>query len=201
MTRVPWWGPVVAMALVWVHSDATAGYVRGQVMLVTRGIRMMPDEVVVSVDSLPLALTRFKPRADKASMVQEALRFVPAVLPTRIGTRVQFENRDRVYHNVFSLSRARRFDLGKYPPGQKHGVTFDNPGTVQLLCDIHPDETGWVVVMPHRWFTQPDAKGAFKLPWLPEGRYKLRLWHPRFGTKTRTLIVPRQGEVSMRLSF
>ena len=199
MTRVPWWGPVIAMALV--HADAAGGVVRGQVMLVARGIRLTPGDVVISVDSLPPSVARSSARTYKANMVQDQQRFVPAVLPARIGTRVQFENKDRVYHNVFSVSRARRFDLGKYRPGQSHAVTFDQPGTVQLLCDIHPDETGWVVVMPHRWFTQPDGNGAFKLPWLPAGRYTLRAWHPRFGMKTRILTVPRQGEVSVKLNF
>jgi len=134
-------------------------------------------------------------------MTQERLRFVPSVLPARVGTTIRFQNRDRVYHNVFSVSQARRFDLGKYPPGEAHSVTFDQPGTVQLLCDIHPDETGWVVVLPHRWFTQPDRAGAFKLAWLPAGHYTLRMWHPRLGEKTRIVNVPKQGNVRVRLSF
>jgi hypothetical protein len=128
-------------------------------------------------------------------------RFIPRVVAVAPGTTVHFENRDRVYHNVFSISPARRFDLGKYGPRKSYGVKFDTPGVVQLYCDIDPSMAGFVFVAPSAIFTQPDAMGTFELPNLPRGAYTLKAWHPSFGHLTHRVVVPQRGDAEVTLRY
>lgn len=117
--------------------------------------------------------------ADTAVMSQLGERFAPHVLPVLQGTTVEFPNYDDVYHNVFSLSRARDFDLGRYPKGASESVTFDRPGVVQVFCHIHADMSGIVMVLPNRWFTAPDSRGAYAIEEVPPGEYTIVGWHER----------------------
>jgi plastocyanin len=191
---------VIAVALS--HVDAAGGVVHGLVVFPVSGSNAVPGETVIFVDSLPARAPRHwggRPRTPR--VVQRHQRFAPSVLAVVAGTTVQFHNRDRIYHNVFSVSPAKKFDLGQYPPARVNQVTFDRPGVVQLYCDLHPGEAGWIVVLPHRYFVQPERGGSFKLPWLPPGRYTLHLWHPTLGEKTRPLDVPERGNPSLRLSY
>ena len=114
-----------------------------------------------------------------AVMAQLRERFDPHVLPVRQGTRVEFPNYDDVYHNVFSLSRARTFDLGRYPQGATRSVTFDRPGIVQVFCHIHADMSGIVMVLPNAFFTAPDTTGRYVLENIPAGEYTIVGWHER----------------------
>jgi plastocyanin len=136
-----------------------------------------------------------------ARVVQERRAFVPRVLVTTVGSSVEFANLDRVYHNVFSVSAAKRFDLGKYPPGHADTVTFENAGVANLHCDIHPDESAFVVVVPNHAFVRPDSLGRYKLPKLPPGDYALRVWHSRLGEIRRDVVMPRRGDVDLDLRF
>jgi plastocyanin len=142
-----------------------------------------------------------KARRDTPSIVQKDLRFSPRVLAVAAGDTVRFRNLDRVYHNTFSVSPARRFDLGKYPPGHVSPVVFDSVGIVNLHCDIHPDEAGFVAVVPNHLFTRPDSLGRFEMPKVPPGAYTLRIWHPRFGTLRQDVDVPRRGDTTLELRF
>jgi plastocyanin len=137
----------------------------------------------------------------RAVIGQVEHRFVPRVLPVALGTTVLFENRDRVWHNAFSISPAKRFDLGKYPPRQARAVTFDAPGVVQLYSDIDPSMAGFVFVSPTPIFTQPDPGGAFALPALPAGTYTLKVWHPTLGRLTRRVEVTGQADPTLSLTF
>ena len=82
-----------------------------------------------------------------------------------------FENRDRIYHSVFSVSTTRRFDLGKYPKGHSRSVTFPKAGVVNVYCDIHSDMAAFVLVTPNHAYAQPAADGGYALPNLPAGKY------------------------------
>ena len=135
-------------------------------------------------------------------IVQRNLHFVPRVVATAMGSLVEFENLDRVYHNTFSVSAAKRFDLGKYKPGTLDSVLFDRAGVVNLHCDIHPDESGFVVVVPNHAFTRPDSLGRFQLPpKLPKGDYTLHVWHPRLGEFSRAVTMPAHGDLKLELKF
>lgn len=114
-----------------------------------------------------------------AAMSQLGERFEPHVLPVRQGTRVAFPNYDDVYHNVFSLSRARTFDLGRYPKGAMKSVTFDRPGVVQVFCHIHADMSGIIMVLPNAFYTAPDSAGHYVMENVPAGDYTIVGWHER----------------------
>jgi plastocyanin len=109
---------------------------------------------------------------------QKDLTFVPALLPIEVGTKVQFPNLDDQYHNIFSYSPAKRFDLGRYRPEERPipSVTFDQPGLVTLRCDIHEHMRGLILVLSTPYFVMSDSAGRFRLDKLPAGRYTLKAW-------------------------
>ena len=144
---------------------------------------------------------RREPKPWVPRIVQKNRMFAPRVLAIPAGTRVEFQNLDRVYHNAFSVSTARRFDLGKYPPGKTDTVKFDRAGVVNLHCDIHPNMMGFIVVTPNHAYVRPDSLGHFTLPKLPPGPYTVRVWHPRRGEIRRAIDMPKRGDVSLDLSF
>lgn len=122
-----------------------------------------------------------------AQLVQKNLTFVPALLPIRTGTKVEFPNLDEQYHNIFSYSPAKRFDLGRYRPDEKPipSQLFDQPGLVTLRCDIHEHMRGVILVLDTPHFTMTDATGAFRLTGLPAGRYTLKVWIDSKTTRER----------------
>ncbi len=136
-----------------------------------------------------------------ASVVQRGHLFAPRVLVVTVGSRVEFRNADHVYHNVFSVAAAKRFDLGKNAPGAADTIAFEKPGVVNLHCDIHPEELGFVVVVPNHFLARPDSLGAFTLPALTPGTYRLHAWHPRLGELKRSIDVPKHGDVGLQLVF
>ena len=144
---------------------------------------------------------RRAPRRPVPRMVQKDLAFIPRVMAVAAGSRVEFMNLDDVYHNVFSVSAAKRFDLGKYPPGRRDTVKFDMPGVINLHCDIHPDQLGYIVVAPNHAYARPDTLGNFTLPKLPPGRYTVHAWHPRLGETKGTVEMPARGNVALDLIF
>lgn len=128
-------------------------------------------------------------------------RFRPRVLATAVGSNVEFQNLDRIWHSTFSVSSAHRFDLGKLQPGAMDTVRFDAAGVINVHCDIHPDETGFVVVTPNHAIARPDSLGRFTLPRLPPGTYKVDLWHPQRGARESMIVVPKRGEVACDMAF
>ena len=109
---------------------------------------------------------------------QKDLTFIPALLPIEVGTKVQFPNLDDQYHNIFSYSPVKRFDLGRYRPEERPipSVTFDKAGLVTLRCDIHEHMRGLILVLNTPYFVMTDTSGRFRLDKLPAGRYKLKAW-------------------------
>jgi plastocyanin len=117
-------------------------------------------------------------------MVPAALRqrdetFVPHVLPVLVGTTVQFPNDDPVFHDVFSLSSPKAFDLQRYPQGTSRTVQFTKPGVVEVFCHIHSDMSGYILVLENPFFVIPDAQGRYALEGVPEGDYRLTAWYER----------------------
>ncbi len=111
-------------------------------------------------------------------MLQKDLTFVPALLPVQTGTRVAFPNLDDTYHNIFSFSPPKRFDLGRYRPDERPipSVVFDAPGLVTIRCDIHEHMRALILVLDTPYFAASDAEGRFRLSGLPPGRYTLKAW-------------------------
>ena len=111
-------------------------------------------------------------------VAQKDLTFVPALLPVPVGTKVEFPNLDDTYHNIFSYSPAKRFDLGRYRAEERPIPTqiFDKPGLVTLRCDIHEHMRGLILVLNTPYFVMTDTDGHFRLSGLPAGRYTLKAW-------------------------
>ena len=97
---------------------------------------------------------------------------------------MDFPNDDPIYHNVFSLSRAKTFNLGRFPKGKSRGVRFDKPGVVKVFCQIHSHMSATVMVFDHPWFAIPDEEGTFELPDVPPGNHQITAWHERLGDTT-----------------
>jgi plastocyanin len=163
-------------------------------------IELVPEKVEKKLVS-PGGWFRRKPAPRAPRIVQKDQRFVPRVMAVAAGSAVEFKNLDNVYHNAFSVSPARRFDLGKYPPGHSDTVRCNRPGVVNLHCDIHPAELGFLVVTPNHAFSRPDSLGYYTLPKLPPGDYTVRVFHPRLGEIKREVTMPRHGDLTLDLRY
>jgi plastocyanin len=118
----------------------------------------------------------FAPPSEPETIEQRGRTFIPHVLPVLRGTRVVFPNRDVVRHNVFSPSRGNTFNFGIYLPGDTREVKLDVPGTVTLLCNIHEEMSGYVLVLQNPYFSRVDGAGNFAISGLPDRDYTLELW-------------------------
>ncbi|MBI2512486.1 MAG: carboxypeptidase regulatory-like domain-containing protein [Opitutae bacterium] len=130
-----------------------------------------------------------------AQVGQENMSFVPTLLAIEAGTPVEFPNHDDVYHNIFSYSPTKRFDLGRYRKEDKPvpTVTFETPGLVVLRCDIHEHMRGLILVLDTPHFVTTDAAGNFRLSGLPAGRFTLKAWRDSRTTLEREVEL-RDGE-------
>jgi plastocyanin len=133
------------------------------------------------------------PEPGRATMDQRDQAFVPHVLAITVGTLVDFPNTDVTFHNVFSLSKTKAFDLGRYSRGRSKSVRFDRPGVVQVFCDIHSHMSAYILVFAHRYFAVTDASGRFAINVVPPGTYTLAVWHEGEVRETRTVTIPDSG--------
>jgi len=213
--RRPWW--LAMLPLVWMlfATSAMGGELRGKVRLVTESAPMQsstldpyagtlnsggvsgagardagatPRDVVIYLEG-PNA--RIAPRRSPGKPVLRQINqaFEPHVLGVPVGATVDFPNGDLVYHNVFSYSKPKKFDLGYYGKGKSKTVTFDKPGVVQVFCDIHSTMSAYVLVVDSPFVTQPDAAGDYALKALPNGNYTLKVWHPSLGERSMKVSV------------
>jgi plastocyanin len=147
---------------------------------------------VVYVEVAPRAAfdQRDEPRA---KLDQRRETFVPHVLAVVAGTTVDFPNSDATYHNVFSLSSARPFDLGRYAAGRSKSVRFDRPGIVRVFCDIHSHMSAFILVFSHRFFAVTDDEGRYRLDNVPPGTYTVIAWNESAPSESRRVVVPEAG--------
>jgi len=132
------------------------------------------------------------PAPAAARMDQLWQKFVPRILAIVAGQTVEFHNSDNVYHNIFSYSPPKKFDLGRYPKGKSRSVTFVKPGTVQVYCDIHSDMRADIVVTPSRRFGMVGPSGRFRIDDVTPGTHTIKVWLPS-GERSVTVQVPPQG--------
>jgi plastocyanin len=112
-----------------------------------------------------------------AEVEQKNISFSPGLLAIQAGTTVEFPNLDDTYHNVFSYSKTKRFDLGRYRKGEKAGlVLFDKPGVVTLHCEIHASMRGTILVLDTPYFEKTDERGSYRIGPIPPGHYLLKAW-------------------------
>jgi plastocyanin len=139
----------------------------------------------------------FKQPHSHPVMDQRNEQFVPYILPVLVGTTVDFPNNDKVYHNVFSFSKIKSFDLGKYPTKTFKKVTFDKSGVVTLYCEIHAHMNAFILVLPNPYFTSVQNDGAFLISEIPAGAYTVKLFSGREEELIQNIVIPEKGNVKV----
>ncbi|MSQ81808.1 MAG: hypothetical protein EXR77_02695 [Myxococcales bacterium] len=171
---------VIAMGLVGsrVMAAAAAGSVSGVIKVTLKGAaKPSATGVVVYL----VGFTEPAP-ATKAEMQMEAKGFMPQVVPVTAGQTIDFPNRDSVYHNVFSASATKPFDLGQYPQGESKSRLFGSPGVIDVYCNIHPLMAATILVLPNRKWTVVGKDGKFSIDAVPVGKWTLYAYS-RFADK------------------
>ena len=156
----------------------TGGRRPGVSALGAERVRETPErqKAVVYLETAPrAAFDQGEPA--RAAMDQRNETFVPHVLAITAGTVVDFPNSDRFYHNVFSLSKAARFDLGRYAVGKSKSVRFNQPGIVRVFCEIHSHMNAFVLVFGHPFFATTDSDDRYRINNVPPGTYNVIAWN------------------------
>jgi plastocyanin len=197
MRRCPLWIAAFCGALIsataFAGEAAKTGIIKGTITIAGRPAA----DVVVSVEGVSQEKTKAQLSGSKpkAVMAQKDLKFIPRVLAVVAGTTVDFPNNDKTFHNVFSNSEAKKFDLGLYPSGKSRSVTFEKAGVVKILCNAHPNMEAYIVVKNHPYFIVPDSRGNYSLNGIPLGKYRVEVWHPELGTSVIPVEIGHEGEV------
>ncbi len=173
----------LSMAVVAAVAAAEAATVTGRVQATGRP---MAADVVTIVYAEPLAGGGVKPGT--FTLAQRNKTFQPRVLPVPVGSMVNFPNEDLIFHNVFSLSRPGPFDLGLYRAGASQSRTFRAPAVYRIFCNIHPQMSAIVLVVPTSHVAEADASGNYRLD-LPAGRYRVTAWSERSEPVTTDVTV------------
>ena len=165
-----------------------AGEIKGHVT--ASGIRSSAN---IAVYIGAISGKTFTPPAKHAIMDQKNLKFVPHVLVVLKGTTVDFVNSDSTLHNVFwpELGGKRKLarNLGTWPKGQHKSFTFDNLGAAPLLCHVHPEMSGYLVVVPTPYFAVTNAEGDYVIKDVPAGKYTLKTWSEQGKPLTQSVNV------------
>ncbi len=216
-------GLVGAAAFVLMSTTAAQtpprGTINGHVTLTTR-VRgtALPSNVyqpraVQSHDAAPIpeiknVVVYLKDVAFRGTLplAQPAIRqknetFEPRVVAVTRGSTVDFPNDDPFFHNVFSLSSASNFDLGRYPKGRLKSTTFSKPGLVKVYCHLHSHMSASILVLDHPFFTVPRLDGTFTLEDVPPGNYTIVGWHERVGERVRAVQVQAGKPTTLELSL
>jgi plastocyanin len=141
------------------------------------------------------------PAATRHVIEQRNETFAPRVLAVTRGSAVAFPNQDPYFHNVFSLSRAATFDLGRYRQGQSREQRFTKPGLVKVYCHIHSHMSASIMVLDHPYFTVPAVDGTFALEGVPAGTHTVVGWHERVGERSGIVEVPAGGRAAIDLAL
>lgn len=191
------------------NSDSSGAYANRKYKFVPKVDYTAMHDFVVYIEG-PVG-TNNAPSTNVVSVVtqkvkQEGAVFTPHVLAVEEGTTVEWPNNDDIYHNVFSMSDAKQFDLGLYKSPTKKQVTFDKPGRVDVFCSIHENMHCIVLVLENPYFASTDNKrlqdnGDYKIPNVPPGTYKLKAWHERLPADEKEITVPANGEVKVNFTL
>lgn len=186
-------GLTVACLTVLLSTLAAAGALEGKVS---------SGNSVVYVDTIP---GKIFPAPNKTVVIgQRGLAFVPHITLIQQGTTVDFQNEDSVQHNVFWPSiggnRKEAHNMGTWPQGDKRSFKFDHPGVVPLLCNVHAEMSGYIIVSPTPYFAQTDAAGNFKIDNVPDGKYTVVAWHEGSKPQSKSVAVAGTGQVEFALA-
>jgi plastocyanin len=163
--------------------------------------RDLPDRLrsVVYLETAPRGAFE-QTEAGRAVMDQRNETFAPHVLAITTGTTVDFPNSDRIYHNVFSLSKPATFDLGRYAAGKSKAIRFDRPGIVRVFCEIHSHMSAFILVFSHPYFAMTDSDGRYRLDDMPPGTYNVLAWNEGVSSDPSSVTVPTAGVAELDLT-
>lgn len=193
-------------------AAAAAGVLRGRVLVlnpltasrpVAPGAEPVPPELrrqaVVFFETAPSEPGT--PPVTRARMRQSHETFVPHLLALTVGSTVEFPNDDMTYHNVFSLSKPKHFDLGRYAAGKSKAVLFDKPGIVRVFCDIHSHMNAFILVFGHRFFAVTDADGRYRIDQVPPGSYDVTAWYEGISQQTQRVTITDRAPTDLDFSL
>ena len=151
----------------------------------------MNGHSVVYIDTI--AGKTFPAPKERPVMDQKGLMFSPHIMIVQQGTAVDFLNSDTVQHNVFwtaiGADKKAAHNLGTWPKGDKRAFTFAKPGVVPVLCNVHPDMAGYIIVSPTPYFAETDESGSYKIKDVPDGSYTLAVWHEGAKNQSKPVTV------------
>jgi plastocyanin len=164
--------------------------------------RDLPDRTrsVVYLETAPRGAFE-QTETGRAILDQRNETFVPHVLAITTGTTVDFPNSDRIYHNVFSLSKTASFDLGRYPMGHSKSVRFDKPGIVRVFCEIHSHMSAFILVFSHPFFAMTDGDGRYRIDNVPPGNYSVIAWNEGASSEPAPVAVPSGGAAELDVTL
>jgi plastocyanin len=187
---------VLTLAIVTGFSlAATAGTISGQVSGVA-------GPSVVYVDTI--SGKTFPASTQHPVIDQKGLVFQPHVTAAQVGTTVDFLNSDSVAHNVFWTSiggnKKLGHNLGTWPKGERKSFKFDTPGAVPILCNVHPEMSAYLMVVPTPYFATSDQAGNYKIENIPDGSYTLTAWHEGAKNQSKPVALSGDGKADFTLS-
>jgi plastocyanin len=183
---------LVALLLAPALAAAEGATVRGKVTVLDGGKpRADASGVLVYVTGFEEA-----PPATVPELRQKGRQFQPALLAITAGQSVAFPNADPFFHNVFSLSPARRFDLGQFKLGESKQKEFPRPGVIEVYCNIHPEMAATILVLPNRRFVRAGADGSFTIPGVPDGKWAIFAYDRQAEKPARGEIVVARGSAA-----
>jgi plastocyanin len=147
------------------------------------------SRVVVYLEGPPPSQDASGGPASPAQIQQVDRRFQPDLVVVPAGSSVSFPNMDPIFHSVFSLSKAKAFDLGSYDKGETRKVLFSKPGIVDVYCHLHPNMTATVVVTPNHFYARVDRTGHYQIPDVPAGQYTVVAWHKTAGFFRKAVVI------------
>ena len=142
-----------------------------------------------------------KKTSGKLEMVQNNFAFKPGLLIVPINSTVEFPNEDKEFHNVFSYSRIKRFDLGRYHQGESKSVTFNKPGIGKIYCEIHEWMRAVIAVVENPFYGVADEKGNYIIKNIPKGKYQLLIWKIDHKRSIQEVEIPQQGTMELNFSL
>ena len=167
-------------------------FANGEIIGMVQAGKGRVENAVVSLDGVA---GNFAP--GRAEMDQKDKEFVPMVLPVVKGTTVKFVNSDPFFHNVFSSSRMKAFNVSQEKVGDASSVVFDKIGIVPIRCHIHASMKAFVVVLPNPYFAVTNANGLFRISNVPAGTYTIKVWSEHGAPMTQTVQVPDSGQAKV----